>query len=51
MNHHYFRADMVEWKITTVITEKTLAFAVETLEVRLIDGRLVPMYFTNSFHD
>ena len=34
MSHHYFRADMMEWENTTVITVKTLAFDVETLEVR-----------------
>ena len=37
LSHHYFRADIVECEITTVVTAKTLAFDVETLEVRIID--------------
>ena len=37
MNHHYFRADIEEWEITTVVTVKTLAFDVKTPEVRIID--------------
>ena len=40
MNHHYFRAHMEEWEITTVVTVKTLAFDVKTLEVRIIDEGL-----------
>ena len=37
MRHHYFRADIVEWEITTVITVRMLVFNVKTLEVRIID--------------
>ena len=37
MNHHYFRADIKEWEITTVVTVKTLPFDVKTPEVRIID--------------
>ena len=40
LNHHYFRADIVEWEITTVVTVMTLAFDVETLEVRMTDEGL-----------
>ena len=40
LNHHYFRADIVEWGITTVVTLTTLAFDVETLEVRITDEGL-----------
>ena len=43
LSHHYFRADMMESEFTTVITMKTLAFDVETLEVRIIDEGLVPV--------
>ena len=46
MNHHYFRAHMEEWEITTVVTVKTLAFDVnsKTLEVRSIDeGKKQPL--------
>ena len=34
LSHHYFRATIVEWEITTVITVKMLAFDVETLKVK-----------------
>ena len=46
MNHHYFRADMEEWEITTVVTVKTLAFDVnsKTLEVRTIDEERNSLY-------
>ena len=37
MSHHYFHADIVDWKITTVITVKMLAFDVESLQVRIND--------------
>ena len=37
MSHRYFHADMQELEVTTVITAKTLVFAVETLEVRMND--------------
>ena len=37
MSHQYFHADIMEWKFTTVVTTKTQAFDVETLEVRIID--------------
>ena len=36
LSRHYFRAAIVEWEITTVITMKTLVFDVATLEVRTI---------------
>ena len=36
LSHHYFRADILESAFTTVITGKTLAFDVETPEVRII---------------
>ena len=39
MSHHYFRAHIEEWEFTTVITVKTLAFDVETLEVSIIYGQ------------
>ena len=29
LSHRYFRADTMEWEITTVITVKTLVFGVE----------------------
>ena len=51
MNHHYFRADMEEWEITTVVTVMTLAFDVKTLMVRIIDEGLIHMYYSNSIHD
>ena len=50
LSHHYFRADIVEWEITTVVTTKTLAFDVETLEVRIIDEGLFPISM-NSLDD
>ena len=37
MSHRYFRADMWEWEVTTVVTVKTRGFAVEGLEVRIIE--------------
>ena len=51
MNHHYFRADIEEWEVTTVVTVKTLAFDVKTLEVRIVDEGLFPIYYTNSLYD
>ena len=39
LRHHYFRADIEELGITTVVTVKTLAFdvkLVETLVVRIL---------------
>ena len=39
-SHHYFRADILVSGLTTVITVKTLAFNVETLEVRMKDNKL-----------
>ena len=50
MSHHYFRAVIVEWEITTVITVETLALDVEILEVKIIDERLFPVY-TNSLEE
>ena len=50
MSHRYFRAVIAEWEITTVITVKTPALDVETLEVRITDEWLGPIYNTNSFH-
>ena len=35
LSHRYFRADIMEWEIITVITMKTPAFDVETLKVRI----------------
>jgi hypothetical protein len=40
MSHRYFRADIGEWEFTTVITVKTLGFAVKALEVRINDKNL-----------
>ena len=37
MSRHYFRAEVWPWDITTVITVKTLAFDVKTLEVTIND--------------
>ena len=34
LSHQYFRANMIEWETTTVITVKTLAFDVEILKMR-----------------
>ena len=47
MSHQYFRADIEEWEDTTVVTVKTQAFDVETLEVRIIDKDI----YINIFHD
>ena len=40
LSHHYFRANIVEWEIITVITMKTLAYDVQTLKVRNILRRI-----------
>ena len=40
LSHHYFRADIVEWEFTTVVTAKTLVFDVEEMEVR-IEGKSI----------
>ena len=47
MSPHYFRAVIVEWEITTVITVETLALGVEILEVKIIDERLFPVYMNS----
>ena len=44
MNHHYFPAVIVEWEITTVIIVEMLALDVETLQVKIIDEGLFPVY-------
>ena len=41
LSHHYFCANTVDWKITTVVTVKTLASDVVTLQVRINDERPV----------
>ena len=47
LSHHYFRAIIVGWEIVaTVITVETLAFDVETQEVRMIDDG----YFHHTFN-
>ena len=51
MSRRYFRADIVEWEFTTVITVTTSAFDVETLKVRITDERSVSNYFSNNLHD
>ena len=49
-SHHYFRAVIVDWEITTVITVETLALDVETPEVRIIGEGLFLVYM-NSLDD
>ena len=49
LSHHYFRANMMEWESTTVITLKTLAFDVETLKVRIKMDECV-FNMSNIFH-
>ena len=46
LSHHYFRANIVEWELmSTVITVETLAFDVETQEVRIIDDGYFLFYY------
>ena len=44
LSHHYFRADIEEWEITTAVTVRTLASDVEILKVRIIDEGLFSSY-------
>ena len=45
LSHRYFRADIMEWENTTVITVKTLAFDVEALGVRITD-EIIILFFS-----
>ena len=47
MSHHFFRADIVDWEITTVVTVKTLASDVEILKVRINNEGSVSNYVNN----